>query len=345
MGKAPAEKPAGAFFDLGGKMVVWKRVTEQRAGYIFSLSDSISIVEWRYPGLLEPVDSGVMTLVSDYSGQHAGASHEAYSFLVTTDRYLQDWLPQLSEFRKRWLPDGRRLSFKQLREPLRRRALGPFLETASALRGNLITFLIDHRIKSFADGNGGESIIDTFPDCFSANTKPTTAEKIFRVASLLAMLIAGFRREDQRSLWISDHDEVLETFDRREGFGRLSSYLTFGLTGWMHPADQIFGTTEAPESPEWAEDAASIPDLVAGAYCILSNILPTYEGTELWNRSISPIDIDKRAHFIGDWMAAMRGQLKPVLARLELGDDGAVHASAQFFRGYRHQSLIWPVDR
>jgi hypothetical protein len=91
--------------------------------------------------LLVPVADGTMIVASDYSGQHKEASHEAYSFLVTVDQALKEWLPLLAAFRERWLPDNRRISFKKLNEPVRRRAFPAFLETAGKLRGNLVTGL------------------------------------------------------------------------------------------------------------------------------------------------------------------------------------------------------------
>jgi hypothetical protein len=314
-------------------MPTWKRITDQGAGFLYSLSESLAIVDWRNPDLLEPVSNGVQIIVSDYSGQHKGASHEAYSFLITTEAALDEWIPLLSEFRHRWLRDGRRISFKNLREPVRWRALIPFLNIAGAIRGNLITFLVDRRIKSFADG-GPLELAKVFPDCFLPETRPGTIEKMLRVSGFLAMLTASLREEGQRSLWLSDHDEALETFDRREQFARLSSYLTFGLTRWRKPADMDFGTTESPHAPPWAEDAVSIPDLMAGACCHLSSVLPTFCGTERWTRVVSSSAVkDRRALVIGNWMATTRCRLHQVLLRLELGADGEPRTSAQFFAG------------
>ena len=314
-------------------MPVWDRIQDQGAGFLYTLSESLALLDWRYPGLLEPVTDGLMVIASDYSGQHKGATHEAYSFLVTTQYALEDWLPIRERFRSQWLSDGRRLSFKQLREPLRWRALGPFLDAAGTIRGNVLTFLGDRRIASFIQG-GAEALAEVFPDCFSPGTPPGTMEKMFRLSSLVAMLTAGFRREDQPSLWISDHDETLETFDRREQFARLSSYLTFGLTHWQQPADEEFLTTESGASPPWAEDAIAIPDLIAGACCNLSGLLPSYCGTELWTRLVSSSTAeDRRARTVGNWMATTRGRLRQVLLRLELDTAGTPHASAQFFAG------------
>jgi hypothetical protein len=93
---------------------------------------------------LWPVDVGTQLLVSDYSGQHREATHEVYSFLATTLNVLHPWLVMRDQFRGQWLPDGRRLSFKQLREPVRRRAYPHFPELVGNLPANLITIMIDN---------------------------------------------------------------------------------------------------------------------------------------------------------------------------------------------------------
>lgn len=311
-------------------MAVWKRIQDPGAGVAYSLSESLAVLEWRNPTLLRPID-GVMVVASDYSGQHKKSSHEAYSFLVTTHQVLDEWEAIRREFRNKWLPDGRRISFKQLREPLRWRALDPFLVAASMIRGNVVTILVDRRIEAFM-GGGPAALTDVFPDCFSPETKAGTVEKMFRLSTFVAMLTAGFRGEHQRSLWISDHDEALETFERREQFARLAHYLTFGFTRWRKPADMIFATTESPHLPLWGEDLASIPDLVAGALCNLSHILPAYYGRERWIRVIpSSSAEDRRARAICNWMATTRGHLRHVLLRLELDDKGILRSSAQFF--------------
>lgn len=311
----------------------WKRIEDRGAGFLYDLSESLALLDWRYPGVLEPVSGGLMIIVSDYSGQHKTASHEAYSFLVTTNHAIDEWLPVLRVFRNRWLDDGRRISFKQLSEPVRWRALIPFLNAASAIRGNVITFLVDRRIESFMDG-GAEALVKAFPECFLPKTKPGTVEKMFRLSGFVAMLIAGLRKEGQSSLWISDHDEALETFRRREQFAQLCQYLTFGLTHWRKPEVMEFATTESPQLPSWAEDAASIPDLIAGACCQLSSALPAYCGKETWIRTVSSRAVeDRRARLVGNWMATTQDRLQHVLLRLELGNDGVPHASAQCFAG------------
>src|SRR5215217_2748775 len=188
-------------------MAVWQHFDVPQLGYASAMSEAISRASETYPDLLWPVDEGLQVVVSDYSGQHAGATHEAYSFLMTTWDVLEQWLPRRDEFRPRWLPDGRRLSFKQLREPMRRRAYPHFLSLAGELRANVITFLIDRRVQAFVAG-GPAALARELDDCFPPGTPLGSVEKMYRVSLFVAMLQAGLRRERQESIWISDHDET-----------------------------------------------------------------------------------------------------------------------------------------
>ncbi len=310
---------------------VWQPIQDSNAGYMYSLSDSVRIYEANNPDLLYPITGNKMIIASDYSGQHKEATHESYSFLITSDINLMEWLPRLKVFRNKWLPDGRRLSFKKLNEPVRWRALPAYLETLGQLKGNLITVMVDRQVDSFISG-GPASAIEVFPDCFPLDAKHGTVEKMLRLASFVALILSGLRRENQKSIWISDHDEALDSHDKREQFARLATYLTFGLTGWRRPADHHFSTTELPASPYWAEDIASIADLAAGAYCNMSSHLPAYLGKETWKIRVAPGSVkDKRARAIGNWLASDKKTLKHVLLRLEQDTQGGIRSSAQSF--------------
>ena len=312
-------------------MSIWRCLPDQQSGFFFSLSESLRIAETAHAHILVAVDEGRMIVASDYSGQHKEARHEAYSFIVTNDLALNEWLPRLVEFRERWLPDGRRISFKKLNEPVRWRALPAFLKTASKLKGNLITILIDRRVGSFMSG-GPTATVAEYPDCFDPDAKLGTVEKMFRLAGFVALILGGLRREDQVSHWISDNDETLDSHDKREKFARLARYLTFGLTGWLRPADHLFATTGSPMAPDWSEDLAAVADLAAAAYCQLSSHLPAFMGCETWRVqcTTSPIQ-NQRAYAIGNWLAKGTGNLKHALLRLELDSIGEVRASAQAF--------------
>lgn len=312
-------------------MTVWRHFNVPESGYCYLISTAIQRASERFPDLLWSVDRGSQVVFSDYSGQHKEATHEVYSFLITTRETLVKWLPLRDTFRSRWLPDGRRISFKQLREPMRRRAYPHFLDLAGQFPANLITIMINRNVGSFVDG-GLAALIAEFDDCFVPGTSEHTAEKIYRLAMFLATLQAGLRKEGQQSLWISDHDETLDTFEKRECFARLATYLTFGLTGWRKPADLNFTTTEAMRLPAWAEDLAAMPDIAAGACARLSSLLPIFMGQPTWIVPMNYLgEVDWRARTFGDWLSAPQGKLRHVLVRLEVDGRGEVRASAQKF--------------
>lgn len=312
-------------------MSVWRAFDVPNAGYVNAFSEAIAITDAKLGDLFWPVDGDLQVIASDYSGQHRQATHEVYSFLVTTRPALDAWLPLRQAFRARWLPDGRRLSFKQLREPVRRRAYPHFLELAGALPANLLTVMIDNRVGSFIAG-GPRALADALDGCFVPGASGGSIEKIYRLAVLIAMVQAGLRHPRQPAMWISDHDETLDTHDKRERFSRLATYLAFGLTGAVSTGELHFMTTLSPRLPAWGEDLAAIPDIAAGACANLSGVLPLFMGRPTWTVGLAHGDtIDWRARTFADWLSAPHGVLRHVLLRLAPDADGQVRASAQRF--------------
>ncbi len=318
---------------------VWRAKIDQQAGYIFNFSEAINVTEKAFPGILDSVSNGRMLIASDYSGQHKEARHESYSFLVSTTSEIDRWLPLLKEFRETWLPDGRRISYKKIKEPVRWRALPSFLDVAGKLKGNLITIMVDQRVGSFMAG-GPAAAVEVFPECFPSNTSHGTVEKMLRLVSFISLIIAGLRDERQPSIWLSDHDETLDSYDRRENLARLASYLSFGLTGWRNPADNYFATTETSNIPSWSEDVAAIPDLAAGAYCQLAAFLPTSFGRLPSEVVVNAEMENQRAAIIGNWLADASKTLKHILLRAEVERGGEVRVTAQVFKGMRPISYL-----
>lgn len=310
-------------------MPVWNRIKDDQAGYAYSLSDAMSLLDWRFPGYLQDLSSDELVIASDYSGQHREATHESHSFLLTNASRIRQWDTLREQFRANWLPDGRRMSFKRLSDRIRRRALEPFLELAFSLKGNLVTVMIEKHVESFCGDI--DEMIRVFDNCFPDGTPKHTINKMYTLSTLLAMIVVGFCREDQLSHWISDEDETLDTFDKREGIATLMTYLTFGFARWKAPADQIFGTTGSPHAPSWAEDLAAIPDLMAGTTCVLADVLPRFfDRKEVQTHMVHSQDSDDaRAKSIMNWIGKSPRPLRCVQLRLERDDKGDVRASYQ----------------
>lgn len=315
-------------------MGVWKQISRPSLGFLDDLSNAIVMLETVLPGALVATNDAPMWIASDYSGQHKDAAFETYSFLITTSDSLRQWNRERIGFRSKHLPDGRRLSFKQRSEPIRARALAPFLALANDLCGNLFTFAVDKRLSLFSRDSNVEAA--DLPEVFPAGTSSSVAEKTVRVATFLSLLVAGMRDEDQPATWISDQDEALEYHERRERLGQFISCLTFGMTGWRNPATMEFGTTSQDWPDRRLEDFVAIPDLAAGALAVLAPSLavPEYAGmsTNILRRENAT---DPRTRDIIDWIAERDHPLRRVLLRLCIDDSGTFRAwaeSIQFIR-------------
>lgn len=312
-------------------MRVWCAIKKPSFGFLDNLSDGIALIEQRNPGLLAAVDDSAMWISSDYSGQHESASCEAYAFLVTTARALRAWNRRRITFRQKYLPDGRRLSFKKLKEPVRRRALAPFLTVADELHGNLVTIVIDKCFSSLFKKHGAATW-DDLPGIFPEGTSANVVEKSLRLGTFISLILAGFRHERQPATWISDQDDSLENHDRRERIAEFISYTTYVMAGWKNPAPVEFGTTVLDVPDRRLEDFVALPDLVAGAFADLAPLLSIPEKHDTIVR-IENRDkcCDWRTREIVDWYANRDTTLKRILLRVVRDQRGAMRARAESF--------------
>jgi len=313
-------------------MTVWSPIRRPITGFLDNLSDSISMVEASDPGVLAEVQDSPMWIASDYSGQHKGAAHEAYSFLITTSDSLRQWNRERSVFRARFLPDGRRLSFKNANEPVRANALRPFLRLANVLKGNLVTFMVDTRVQSLFKTEAKADASD-LPEVFPAGTSCFVVENTLRVGAFASLLVAGLRAESQHATWISDQDQVLEHHERRERLGEFIRCTIWGMTGWNNPGMLEFGTTALDWPDRRLEDFVAIADLAAGAMCSLAPALAVPEAAGL-SKALLPRETvaDERTCAILDWAAEPTSALRKLLLRVTLDEHGRLRARAEYIR-------------
>ena len=79
---------------------------------------------------------------SDYSGDHAKSPFRTYGSLVADEDGSPQWPARYRDVRGKYLKDGRRMSFKNLNDVQRRRALVPFLEAAEYLNGHVVVVAV-----------------------------------------------------------------------------------------------------------------------------------------------------------------------------------------------------------
>jgi hypothetical protein len=202
-------------------------------------------------------------ITSDYSGENKKSPFQIYSFLFTEIDSCLEWNTRRNNFRQSYFADNRRISFKNLNDTQREKALIPFLEMANHLNGLSFTVAIDNSIGTIFSGPAPLDLENKEFDEF-AIWKPLVLEKAFRILHFISFFIAGLSSEGQNIYWFSDEDNIAANPARLSQLTKvfasiLGGYLTINL-GHIK-----CGTTENDDGTLLIEDLAAIPDLIAGA--------------------------------------------------------------------------------
>ncbi len=154
-----------------------------------------------------PFNSNRLLIASDYSGEHHGASHLVYCYLVVGGG-MKEWLSAIRSTRNCLLPDGRRMAYKRLNDPLRQRALVPFLKAAANLDGHLVAIAVDKRKKWLTTTpKATYQLRQTLG--LKASWKPQSLEAMMRKVHFLTILLSLWSRPYTNLRWITDQDEFV----------------------------------------------------------------------------------------------------------------------------------------
>ncbi len=257
-----------------------------------------------------------LCIISDYSGQHETATFETLSFLLTNLENCGLWEQKRCEWRRQFLPDGRRMGFKSLNDGAKQRALEQFLEAADSLVGISISILVRRNIETLFDKNDRTDWSN--PELVPYRKWPKrTLEKMLRIVHFASFFTAGFSRSGQDVLWITDEDEIAANESRLREltriFGNISShYLTHDL-GHIR-----CGTTKSDNGSRQLEDLASIPDLVAGAVAESLTVLHRQDLFVGGGAVFPPPNaMQPKVSTLMNWFATNRKPLKRLVAVIE----------------------------
>lgn len=212
---------------------------------------------------MHPFDGSHIMVGSDYSGTHAKSKYLVYTFLFADEERSSYWPKARHDWRKSFLADGRRLSFKALNDRIRRRSLQPFLDTLRYLFGSCVSIAVHKHYKKMASE---ESTLDFWRQIhgLKAKWRPTAFEQMVRTAHLFALLVGHFSRPHQDITWITDEDEIVANDDRLTD--TMDFVAQFSKLHVPHKLGVFAMNTTAYGGVSRAfEDFVALPDLVAGA--------------------------------------------------------------------------------
>ncbi len=204
-------------------------------------------------------------VVSDYSFDNPDSDFDVVGLLLADPEASGAWNQLRQAVRAECLVDSRRMSWKRLNSDSRRQAAFlPFLRAADHIHGLALT-LAFHRDPAF---QLPVDRLDRFRVAFrlSANWKAHNLQNMFRIASCVAMLVAGLSSPEQAIHWVSDQDPAFsnETMEN-DTVGVFAKLLTVFSP---HKLGEVrYGSTGSGAEPLFQEDLASVPDLMCGATC------------------------------------------------------------------------------
>jgi hypothetical protein len=242
-------------------------------------------------------------LVCDFSGQHRAQHYETYAFLLLDLDKNSAWLAGQRLFRQTLLPT-RRMSFKNLGDRHRRRALPHFLRLAQSISGCLVIVAIPR-----GGGSLFEQNVQPSEAALLQLWKPAVQERLLRILHLSSFLISGFTVPNQDVLWIVDEDDVAANEAQLTQLTGLlgqisSSYLQHDL-GHLR-----CGTTRSDDGTIALEDLAAIPDLGAGAFSEIGTAMVS-QGLSSARGIATPLPsrLSWKSRLLAGWLASDEGSL------------------------------------
>ena len=307
----------------------WRSVPVTKRTIFGNLNNNfVKLQEKNIDSFPEFKDSNTLLIGSDYSGEASGYPYLVYSFLFISLESWSRWEQERLSIRKRVFTDGRRISFKNLGDVQRKKALVPILQAANNLNGLSFSVAINKKAASLFDSDVPLDLNNKDFVQFK-KWKKDVLEKAFTAVHFIGIILAGLAQEKQNVLWFTDVDNIAANNQRIRELTQIfawisSQYLTFDL-GHLR-----CGTTRCDNGTNQIEDFLAIPDLVAGALSeqlmLNSSGFLNTDGVFWINRP----DYSDKTKIINWWFADSSKPLKKMFYIVDPSEDGITHRSSFF---------------
>jgi hypothetical protein len=301
----------------------WRELNKPDLDIMNLISSEIARVEAVGRAQLPALDrTQLLYIASDYGGSHKGAGQAVYTFLITDKESLVNWREDRLNVRAaRMAADpSRTFAYKKLKDAIKNRALGPFLQTVNNMNGLLFTIGIDGRRRYLTP----EARENRLPTRF-ADYDRDIFERMHRIVHVISLLLAGLSREGQNVCWITDDDPIASNptvkGDLEYALRNVAPmYLRHNL-GWLQCE-----TASSLEDRLFAEDFVAIPDLVSGSLCELATDNPPGE-EPVSTQIVVPLKkmFRTRTKAVLDWYLDETCPLKRLYIELQATDEPTVN--------------------
>ncbi len=238
-----------------------RRLQNEDAGFIYDVSSIIATEVWKNPSLIPDLSNDKTLFVfSDYS--QVKGKYKTYTFLII-GRSSADLFNGIRKLiRTKLKLKNRRMSYKGLNDRIKLNALPIFLAHANDMKGIILTFAIDTRIRYLF----AEQFLQVQSDL--SKIKKRTLEDMLRVIHFGAQAIMSIFSSGQNIVWFTDNDAIVANKEHEHLFGKFAEAM---IRNMFMPEENIkrigFGLSGTDDGSLEIEDFVAIPDLVAGALC------------------------------------------------------------------------------
>jgi hypothetical protein len=258
---------------------------------------------------------------SDYSGDHTASRFRVYAFVIVDTDASPEWPTRAGKVRRSYLPDGRRMSFKNLNDGHRRRALVPFLEAAEFLHGHVVAVAITKELEQLSTAPG---TVDQWRHLHGlrGNWNQKAFENMVRVSHFFALFMAAWSSPGMHVTWITDNDSIVANDDRLDDAhqlaARLSAFYSSHNLGVF-----AMNTVSIDDAYRGFEDIVSIPDLAAGMVAEVVGLQSRKDEA----RELKVFDgqtLSEKSDIIADWFWHCAGSLKKSCILIDRRNENTV---------------------
>lgn len=288
---------------------IWWHQDEARLALMDAISRQLAHYEIVRPGIFPNLrNDDTLFVATDFGGEHRKAAYETTGVLLVDSSSVRKWLLAQREFREKYLPDRRRMSYKGLNDQHKQLALPAFLSASNLLNGLLLLVVVDKRLGSIFSNSGRlsrEAVnypkLDRWP--------LQRIDRALRITSFVSLLLRGLGRQGQNLMWFLDEDEIVAnpTWLREfiDLFGSVSSnYLDQSLGHCQ------IGATAIDNGNREVEDLVAIPDFAIGA---VSDALPELVNAGGLDTSLTtmwPTGLKSKTRTLMNWIATKGAPLR-----------------------------------
>ncbi|CAJ0774563.1 hypothetical protein [Ralstonia chuxiongensis] len=214
-------------------------------------------------------DDSKIAVMSDFGGEHSNARFYTYSFLFLAYNKIGPFEEKVRELRKKYdlLEHYSEFAYKKLASGAKARALPEYLQLIdSFIHGAIITIAIDKRIETVFGAQKKQAhpvMVKQLQEAGLGEWSGPGAEKVLRVANIIAAFASLLTHENQRLLWYSDRDLINED-GKKWNFSHTQQILARVLGMYLSHRLEIVGFAKSFDEKGHLDDLLSVPDLAAG---------------------------------------------------------------------------------